>query len=191
MSTVRSTYSHTRQLCFNIRLRHKDIDKIEDIVKSIRDYLTRKCVLYLCPRYACSKLLQLVQDKSRCLKVFLRNHAISCAMLRLMRKTRSCIPALNSTAACMTWSACAAIWAFSIEHGFGDVSLFAEGSPHRNDSDRIAQGGTAGLWVDSCCSVVWGAGLPWRRAWTLLAQIIRRNVCVVLRTLAKLCSLQV
>lgn len=71
MSTVRSTYSHTRQLCFNIRLRHKDIDKIEDIVKSIRDYLTRRCVLYLCPQNARSNTLQLVQDKSGCLKIYI------------------------------------------------------------------------------------------------------------------------
>lgn len=41
-STVRSTYSHTRQLCFLIRLRHRDIDKVEDITKSIREYFSRK-----------------------------------------------------------------------------------------------------------------------------------------------------
>ena len=41
-STVRSTYSHTRQLCFLIRLRHRDMDKVEDITKSVREYFTRK-----------------------------------------------------------------------------------------------------------------------------------------------------
>ena len=42
MSTVRSTYSYTRQLCFNVRLRHRDIDKVEDITKSIKEYFSRK-----------------------------------------------------------------------------------------------------------------------------------------------------
>lgn len=42
MSTVKSTYSHTRQLYFTIRLRYRDIDKTEDIVRSIKQFLARK-----------------------------------------------------------------------------------------------------------------------------------------------------
>ena len=42
-STARSTYSHTRQLQFQIRLRYADIDKVEGIVGAMRDYFRIEC----------------------------------------------------------------------------------------------------------------------------------------------------